>query len=796
MKRIFTFCLAFTAVLILQAQDTLLFWRIANPIRIDDTVQFDVEVKCSADGVYASTLQVYFDYNTAAFGSNIVANGKCTVEKLALVQGQFGGVDKYIINNFTDNSTHTVAILFEAAFIIPNATFMNMLEEGFNPLVRVKIEVASNIVAGIFLPPCLMNNSFNGVSSNGMVSIEPYYVYQNSLTDYHLGALGTVISQVNNGDGADVVFSPEWYAGYNLMIPAGNYHGMAIASCKTTDTVEVTVTAGQTIQLNFDLTNNTLGKVEGAVMHIPEAPPFPYCADYLAGVELTLGPYTTHSNPTGYYCFGDVEPGTYDLTASLPGWCYTTIENVTVQACKSTALNVTMEPNEPPANLQLACNDCNEVHLEWDPPADPCMPLLGYELTINDSLIGLFLDPFWSGQMPYNTFKFCVSAVYGSGNSATLCDSIHIEPCIPPSNLQYTVLYPYFVLKLTWNSPQYYSQWIHWDDGANGSSIGLTNGGTFYVASHWMPADLAPYNGQYITKIKYYHYEDATATFVIKVWKGSNASTLLLTQSVANSVVGEWNEVTLNNPVPIDANAELWFGYKVTHEADSLPAGTDAGPALATRGDMISLYGTTWESMSLEYGLDYNWNLQALVTYLDDDGHPAGDGVVMEHGKNASPVQGHGQSVPGGQQVGKSWLGYYLIKESGPPTWDTVFTTQTYYYDTLCDNESWAKYKVTAKYFCGESLPSNEELIICEGIGESSSATPVISSDPVNDFITIESESEIRKVVIFSLMGEPIYTSCPSATTCHIRTSGLSTGVYVVSVENREGVFRSKVIVP
>jgi hypothetical protein len=793
MKRIFTLCLLLFTALFLQAQDALLFWRIANPLYLDDTLQFDVEVRCSVDSVYPANVQVYFEYNTAAFGSNVIANNKCFIEKLTLMQGQFMGVEKYVINNITDNTPHTVAILLEAAFIIPNPQYMNMVVPGFNGVIRVKIAVSSSSSAGIYLPPCMMNGSFYGVLPNGNVFIGPYAVYQNNLVNYPLGALGTVISQVNNGVGADVVFAPPWYAGYYLMIPEGSYQAMATALCRTTDTVNVTVTAGQTTQLTFDLIENIPGKVEGAVMHIPEAPPFLYCADYLPDVELTIGSYTTHSNPTGYYCFGDVAPGTYTLTATLAGWCATTIENIIVESCKSTAQNVVMDPYQPPpGNLQLSCYDCNEVYLQWDPPSTSCEPLLGYELTINDSLLGLLQDPFWNGQLPYNTFKFCVSAVYGSGNSAALCDSIHIEPCIPPSDLQYNVLWPYPILKLTWNSPQYYSQWIHWDDGTNASAVGLTNGGTFYVASHWMPADLAPYDGQYISKIKFFHYTDPTALFVLHIWKGSNAGTLLLTDTVENPVVGDWNEIPLSIQVPINASSELWFGYTVTHSSGTFPAGTDAGPAIATRGDMISLNGTTWESLSLEYGLDYNWNLQAYVGYLDDN-HPQGGLTLMEHGKSASPGKYNRQ--PDNQDGTNSLLGYHLIKCGNPPTWDTLFLTQTYYYDTLCDDEFGAYYKVTAQYLCGESLPSNTVDFICEGIGESTATAPVAYSDPATGMITIESLSEISKVVIYSMVGEPVYASYPSATTCHIQTTGMATGVYVVSVENREGVFRSKVII-
>ena len=59
---------------------------------------------------------------------------------------------------------------------------------------------------------------------------------------------------------------------------------------------------------------------------------------------------------------------------------------------------------------------------------------------------------------------------------------------------------------LQWDPPgSGMSQWIQWDAGVNnGNGVGLTNGGTFFVASHWEPTDLAPYNGMELSRIAFY----------------------------------------------------------------------------------------------------------------------------------------------------------------------------------------------------------------------------------------------------------------------------------------------------
>ncbi|MBN2172683.1 MAG: hypothetical protein JW731_01035, partial [Bacteroidales bacterium] len=117
--------------------------------------------------------------------------------------------------------------------------------------------------------------------------------------------------------------------------------------------------------------------------------------------------------------------------------------------------------------------------------------------------------------------------------------------------------------------------WIYWDQQLNsGDGIGLYYGGTFYVASHWYPEDLEPYNGMYVTKMNYYHYENApNASFVLKVWTGPDAENEILSQPIESQI--GWNEIDLINPVFIYASQDYWFGYEVTHPEGEDPAGID-----------------------------------------------------------------------------------------------------------------------------------------------------------------------------------------------------------------------------
>jgi hypothetical protein len=166
---------------------------------------------------------------------------------------------------------------------------------------------------------------------------------------------------------------------------------------------------------------------------------------------------------------------------------------------------------------------------------------------------------------------------------------------------------------VTWDAPgSGTTGWIEWDDGINDNAIGLTGGGTFYAASHWLPSDLTDYNGMYLSKVSFYISEGTSPDVTVKVWEGENAATELVSQ-VVTITPGEWNEVTLDTPVEIDASQELWFGYEVTHVDGESPAGIDAGPAVEGKGDMISTDGVAWVTLT-SFGLSYNWNIAGYVT--------------------------------------------------------------------------------------------------------------------------------------------------------------------------------------
>lgn len=165
---------------------------------------------------------------------------------------------------------------------------------------------------------------------------------------------------------------------------------------------------------------------------------------------------------------------------------------------------------------------------------------------------------------------------------------------------------------LTWLDPgSTPEQWIHWDNGNYSGALGYGSPTIVAVASRWPVADIAPYGGMYLKRVRFYVPESIT-TYTLKVWKGPDAETLMLSQPLTNVTINAWNEITLTTPILIDGNNEFWFGYEA-NLTSGYPIGLAQGPAIVGKGDMLNA-GYGWFSVKNSWNLDYNWCLQGFVS--------------------------------------------------------------------------------------------------------------------------------------------------------------------------------------
>ena len=196
---------------------------------------------------------------------------------------------------------------------------------------------------------------------------------------------------------------------------------------------------------------------------------------------------------------------------------------------------------------------------------------------------------------------------------------IYVEWGVPQNLVATSEGTPKNDIKLVWEAPAgggviAPGTWIHYDNGVNADAIGTGGAFDFSVAMLFPAAQLIPYEGMAIKKIKFYPNE-AGCTYALRVWQGA---TLVVDQAVAAPAIAAWNEVDLTTPALIDITKDLYIGYRC-NATTGYPAGCDAGPAVANFGDLLTEdNGATWTSISVAYGLDYNWNIQAFVEGVGD----------------------------------------------------------------------------------------------------------------------------------------------------------------------------------
>jgi len=187
----------------------------------------------------------------------------------------------------------------------------------------------------------------------------------------------------------------------------------------------------------------------------------------------------------------------------------------------------------------------------------------------------------------------------------------------PPTNLQAVV--DGSNVNLSWEAPVIpFETWLHWDDGVCSNAVGLSGLTSYYVAVKWTVAQISTYNGKYITKVALVP-TDASSTYEIKIWKGTNQFNLVLahTQMATNLNYGTWNTVELNTPLIIEGTKELWVGYRISNiPSGTAPFGMDAGPAVTGYVNKYSTLGNSWSN--LNPSINSNLNIQAFITDATD----------------------------------------------------------------------------------------------------------------------------------------------------------------------------------
>ncbi|MCF8365624.1 MAG: carboxypeptidase regulatory-like domain-containing protein [Bacteroidales bacterium] len=152
------------------------------------------------------------------------------------------------------------------------------------------------------------------------------------------------------------------------------------------------------------------------------------------------------------------------------------------------------------------------------------------------------------------------------------------------------------------------AQWLFWGNGEyQNFQANPWAGVQLDLALRFEPNDITTYEGKSITKMKFHPGPVVnSANYQLKIWEATSgaAPVLMYTQDVSSVTFGQWNEVELTSPWPIDTSMELWFGVSISHTG---AVGYDAGPVEPGKGNKFG-NGVEW----YDWGSG-NWTVQAYA---------------------------------------------------------------------------------------------------------------------------------------------------------------------------------------
>jgi hypothetical protein len=284
-----------------------------------------------------------------------------------------------------------------------------------------------------------------------------------------------------------------------------------------------------------------------------------------------------------------------------------------------------------------------------------------------------------------------------------------------------------------------------------------------------------------------------------------------------------WNEVTLDAPIALDVNDELWIGYTLIGQvAGTFPAGTDAGPAVAGYGDKISTNGVTWDNLS-DFGLSYNWNVEVYVEELTTNAvapTPIIDNTVYST-PNATLSQGSINQNGGHayRTADRDFTGFKVYRsETGAEGAYVEYATvpyeegvTSYFYDDVPPNVVLGEtywYKVSAIWtgaadecesaYAPAKLMPIEDFVAVEvtSVNNPLAGTVGVYPNPATTNVTVSTTDGMNKLTVINYVGQVVYQkSLNGENSVDLNTANYDAGVYVIKIETANGTTNKRVVI-
>jgi len=332
-------------------------------------------------------------------------------------------------------------------------------------------------------------------------------------------------------------------------------------------------------------------------------------------------------------------------------------------------------------------------------------------------------------------------------------------------------------VKLTWDAPSAPIDMLTWDNAVYAISIGIDDAADFEVAARFVTTDILDYNGRSLGIVAFFPSEE-NCDYTVRVWTGGsyggviNSGNVVAEKVVTDPTIGEWNFVTLDTPVDIDVTQELWIGYRANTQ-QGMPAGADAGPVVAAKGDLVRFAGGEWASLNtINADFDLNWLIRGVLMPTTVSSEPAiistsknqvVDTEFRTEAKKASEATWVGESLFETRNTRAEVTGYKIYRDGSEIATVDGASTLTYT-DTGVAGGSHSYY-VTALYGSEESEASETVSVeLSSGGNETAPAVNGLSSNypnPFNPTTTISfsvKEDGPVKLEVYNLKGQKVKT--------------------------------------
>lgn len=199
-----------------QSGNPSIMFFIHNPQVNGNIYEFDIYAVVSQTGTYHSRGNIYLNYSTNAFGSDVVTNNRVQATKLTLLNENIPNVGpKYNTVNINDNTSSRFAVAWASNFLFATPGPLAHTEMRTTPtaLYHISLEILNpNVTLAVSLHEPLMTYDqfyFSGPGRESLYSMLPFPVEWSDVSAEYLGGRRAQVSWTTNKEVNTATFEVE-----------------------------------------------------------------------------------------------------------------------------------------------------------------------------------------------------------------------------------------------------------------------------------------------------------------------------------------------------------------------------------------------------------------------------------------------------------------------------------------------------------------------------------------------------------------------------------------------------------